>query len=63
MNKNNIFNQVHAVNISKKNGKFYAHNNGFNSHLKLYNSIREFINKINNGKSKGIYLTGIKIKL
>lgn len=61
-NKNDIFKQVHAVNISKKNDKFYAHNNGFNSHLKLYNSIREFIDKTNNGKIKGIFLTGIKNK-
>ena len=59
-NKDNIFEQVHVVNISKNNGKFYAHNNGFNSHLKLFDSITEFINKINNGKSKGIFLIGIK---
>ena len=62
VNKNNIFNQVHAVNISKINGKFYAHNNGFNSHLVKYESIKEFINKTNNGKSKGIFLIGIKNK-
>lgn len=59
-NKNNIFEQVHIVNISKNNGKYSAHNIGFNNHLKLYNSISEFINKENNGKSKGICLIGIK---
>ena len=36
-NKNNIFEQVHVVNISKNNGKYFAHNNGFNNHFKLYN--------------------------
>ena len=61
-NKNNIFEEVHIVNISKNNGKYSAHNNGYNSHLKLYNSISEFINKVNNGKSKGIFLIGIKKK-
>ena len=62
VNKNNIFDQVHCVNISKKNGKYFAHNNGYNSHLILYDSITEFINKRSKGMYKGIYLIGIKKK-
>ena len=30
--KNNIMNMVHTINITKKNGGFYVHNNGFNQH-------------------------------
>ena len=60
VNKNNILNQVHVVNISKKNQKFYVHNNGGNSYLIQYNSILDFIKRENNGKSKGIFLIGIK---
>ena len=62
VNKNNIFDQVHCVNISKKDRKYFVHNNGHNSHLKLYNSIKEFINKGNKGLYKGIFLIGIKKK-
>ena len=60
--KFNIFNKVHITNITKKNNKYYLHNNGVNCHLKLYDSISELIHKINKGESKGIFLIGIKKK-
>lgn len=63
VDKYNIFKQVHAVNICKKDGKLTVHNNGNKSYLKQYNSISDFINKENNGNYKGIYLIGIKRKI
>ena len=60
VNKNNIFNKIHVVNITKKYKKFYVHNNGENSCMMQYNSILDFIKRENNGKSKGIFLIGIK---
>ena len=57
--KNNIFNMIHTINITKKNGKFYIHNNGHNCHLKPYDSISDLILKINNGNAKDIFLIGI----
>lgn len=60
VDKYDIFKQVHAVNICKKQGKFIVHNNGAKSSLKLYNSISDFANKENGGNYKGIFLIGIK---
>ena len=57
--KNNIFNTVHTINITKKNGKYYIHNDGKNCHLIPYNSISDLLLKINNGNAKDIYLTEI----
>ena len=53
---------IHTLNISKKNGKYFIHNNSFNSQLREYDSILDILEKINGGKSKDIYLTGIKKK-
>ena len=60
--KNNIMNMVHTINITKKNGGFYVHNNGFNSHLTKYNSISDLLLRINDGNAKDIFLIGIMKK-
>ena len=57
--KYNIMNMVHTINITKKNGKFFIHNNGKNCHLKDYKSISDLLNQINKGNSKDIFLIGI----
>ena len=45
--------------ITKENGKYYVHNNGINSSSIAYNSITDVLNRINRGKAKNIYLTGV----
>ena len=60
--KNNIMNMVHTINITKKNGGFYVHNNGHKSHLTKYNSISDLLLRINDGKAKDIFLIGIMKK-
>ena len=55
-----IMNMIHTVSITKKNGKFYVHNNGYYGYTNGYDSILDILEKINNGKSKDIYLIGIK---
>ena len=57
--KYNVFNMVHSFNITKRNGKYYIHNNGYNCHLVSYNSISDLLLKINNGNAKDIFLIGI----
>ena len=54
-----ISKKIHFVAITKENGKYYVHNNGDNSYKIAYNSITDVLNKINSGKVKQIYLTGI----
>lgn len=56
--KFNVFNQVHSICITKKNGKFFTHNNG--DDLIFYNSMKELVFNINNGNAKLILLIGIK---
>ena len=60
--KYNIMNMVHTINITKKNGGFYVHNNGYKSHLTKYNSISDLLLRINDGKAKDIFLIGIMKK-
>ena len=60
--KNNIMNMVHTINITKKNGAFYVHNNGHKTHLTKYNSISDLLLRINDGKAKDIFLIGIMKK-
>ena len=60
--KYDIFNMVHTVNITKKDNKYYVHNNGYNSCLEPYNSISDLLLRINNGNSKDIFLIGIMKK-
>jgi len=57
--KYNIMNMVHTVNITKKGGKFFVHNNGKNCHLVGYGSITDLLEKIDDGKAKDIFLIGI----
>ena len=56
---NNIMNMVHTFNITKKEGKFYIHNNGYKCHLEPYFSITDLMLRINDGKAKDIFLIGI----
>ena len=60
--KNNIMNMVHTINITKKNGGFYIHNNGYKSYLTKYNSISDLLLRINDGNAKDIFLIGIMKK-
>ena len=57
--KYDIFNMVHTVNITKKDNKYFVHNNGYNSFLEPYDSISDLLSRINNGNSKDIFLIGI----
>ena len=50
---------VHTVNITKKDNKYFVHNNGYNSFLEPYDSISDLLSRINNGNSKDIFLIGI----
>ena len=49
---------IHFMAITKTNGKYYVHNNG-NSPSTAFNSISDVLNRINGGKAKDIYLTGV----
>ena len=57
--KYDIFNMVHSINITKKENKYYVHNNGNNCHKIPYNSISDLLARINQGNSKDIFLIGI----
>ena len=61
-NKEDITDQVHTIAITKKNGKYFVHNNGSNSALTGYDSITDVLKKINSGKAKDIFLVGINKK-
>ena len=53
---------IHTICITKKNGKFHVHNNGYSGHLIEYNSISDILERIDNGKAKDIDLLGIRKK-
>ena len=57
--KYDICNMVHTVNITKKDNKYYIHNNGYTSLLESYDSISDLVLRINDGESKDIFLIGI----
>ena len=59
-NKFDIMEGLHFIAITKENGYFHVHNNGYNSHKIDYNSISELLEKIDDGMAKDIFLTGIK---
>ena len=60
--KDDIFDSIHYMAITKTDGKFYFHNlhhsGGIPSNIG-YDSISDGVGKINNGKSKGIFLVGV----
>ena len=58
-NVDDIFEGIHFMAITKEKGKYYVHNNGRNSSSIAYNSITDVLNRINRGKAKNIYLTGV----
>ena len=55
----NIFQGIHFIAITKKGGKFYIHNNGAYSPDVAYDSITDILTRINSGRAKNIYLTGV----
>ena len=57
-----IYNLIHTVCITKKDGKFYVHNNSYYGHNIQYDSIDDVLNRIDGGKAKDIVLLGIKKK-
>ena len=61
--RDDIFDSIHYMAITKKDGKFYFHNlhksGGIPSNI-WYDSISDGVSKINNGKSKGIFLVGVR---
>lgn len=59
-NAEDITDAIHTISISKKDGKFYVHNNS--SYFNQYNSIEELLNRIDGGGAKDIVLLGIKKK-
>lgn len=60
---NDISQEVHTVNISKKDKKYTAHNVYCNGKvLGPFDSVSETIRNINQGKAKGISLIGIRQK-
>ena len=61
--RDDIFDSIHYMAITKTDGKFYfhnLHNSGGKPSNIGYNSISEGVGKINNEKSKGIFLVGVK---
>ena len=45
--------------ITKTNGKYYVHNHEGTSPFLAFNSISDILKRINGGKAKDIYLTGV----
>ena len=57
---NKFLEGLHFIAITKENGYFHVHNNGYNEHKIDYNSISELLEKIDDGMAKEIFLIGIK---
>ena len=57
-----IYQCIHTSSITKKDGKFYIHNNSYYGYNIQYNSIEDLLNRIDGGKAKDIVLLGIKKK-
>ena len=53
---------IHTVCITKKNEKFYVHNNSYYGHNIQYDSIEDILNRIDGGLAKDIVLLGIRKK-
>ncbi|MBR1862298.1 MAG: hypothetical protein IJ796_10665 [Lachnospiraceae bacterium] len=61
--RENIFNNVHTINISKDGARFTAHNVYANGRISPPGrTVGETIKNIGNGKAKGICLIGISVK-
>ena len=57
-----IYECIHTSCITKRDGKFYIHNNSYYGHNIQYNSIEDLLNRIDGGKAKDIVFLGIKKK-
>ena len=55
----NIFQGLHFIAITKERGKYYVHNNGDYASKISYNSITAVLYRINSGRAKNVYLTGV----
>ena len=58
-NAYNIFQGLHFIAITKEQGRYYIHNNGGSYSKIAYNSITDILYKINSGRAKNVYLTGV----
>ncbi len=58
-NLDDITGGMHFMAITKQNGVYKVHNNGSRDGSKSYTSIDDVLKKINSGKAKGVYLTGV----
>ena len=58
-NAYNIFQGMHFIAITKEHGKYYIHNNGEYASKIAYNSITDVLYRINSGRAKNVYLTGV----
>ena len=54
-----ITNGMHFIAVTKKDGKYTVHNNGYNSNSVVYTSIDDVMKRINSGKAKGVYIVGV----
>ena len=61
-NKDDIMAQIHTIAITKKNGKYFVHNNSANPPSVGYTSFANALNSINSGKAKDLFLIGINKK-
>ena len=61
-NKNDIMAQIHTIAITKKNGKYFIHNNSANPPSVGYSSITTALSLINSGFAKDLFLIGINKK-
>lgn len=56
---NDITDGMHFIAVTKKDGKYTVHNNGYNSSSVVYTSIDDVMKRINSGKAKGLYIVGV----
>ena len=58
-NADDITAAMHFIAITKKDGIYKVHNNGARDGAINYTSLDDVLKRINNGKAKGVYLTGV----
>ena len=57
--KDDITAAMHFMAITKSDGKYYVHNNGYKSSSVAYTSISDVLAKINSGKAEDVMLIGM----
>jgi hypothetical protein len=58
-NADDITDAMHYMAITKTNGIYKVHNNGYRDGAIKFTSINDVLKRINSGKAKGVYLIGI----